>query len=63
MLPSIINPDQRAYIEGCQISESIRLTFDILEQQNNNGCIIFLDQQKAFDRVEWGYLKKCLEAF
>ena len=63
VLPSIINPDQRAYIQGRQISESIRLTLDILDQQNNNGCIIFLDQQKAFDRVEWGYLKICLESF
>ena len=29
----------------------------------NDGAIIFLDQQKAFDRVEWGRLNECLETF
>ena len=66
ILPSLINEDQRAYIEGRQMTESIRLTqdiFDFADLDNKPGAIIFLDQQKAYDRVEWGYLKLCLEAF
>ncbi len=66
ILPQIINDDQRAYIEGRHITENIRLTQDIIsysDEKNIPGAIIFLDQKKAYDRVEWGYLKLCLEKF
>lgn len=33
------------------------------ERQNINSSIIFLDYQKAFDRVEWLWADKCLERF
>ena len=33
------------------------------EQNNINSSIIFLDYQKAFDRVEWGWALKCLNKF
>ena len=36
---------------------------DQSEEEGTEGAIIFLDQQKAFDRVEWGYVKLCLEKF
>ena len=66
ILPFIINEDQKAYIEGRQITESVRLTQDIIDYTDENdrpGAIIFLDQKKAYDRVEWEYLKLCLEKF
>lgn len=66
VLPSIINEDQKAYIEGRQITESVRLTqdvIDIYDKENQPGAIIFLDQQKAYDRIEWGYLEICLKKF
>jgi exodeoxyribonuclease III len=66
VLPSIIKTDQKAFIKGRQISEHIRLTKDIIhfaDEQNTKGAIVFLDQQKAYDRVEWGYMELCLEKF
>ena len=66
VLPTIINSDQKAFLAGRQISESIRLTQDIIdyiESNDSKGAIIFLDQEKAFDRVEWGYLKLCMQKF
>ena len=65
-LPQIIKSDQKAFLKSRQISESVRLTQDLIhyvDENGTNGAIIFLDQEKAFDRVEWGYLKMCLEQF
>ena len=36
---------------------SMRMIQDIMQyvdKENEEGIIVFLDQQKAFDRVEWG---------
>ena len=27
------------------------------------GALVFLDQEKAYDRVDWGYLQKCMVHF
>ena len=66
VLPAIVKDDQKAYIEGQQIIENVRLTQDIIsmcDENDSEGAIIFLDQQKAYDRIEWGYLKMCVEKF
>jgi hypothetical protein len=34
-----------------------------VDEENEEGVIIFLDQQKAFDRVEWGWVDFVLKAF
>ena len=66
VLPSIIHPDQKAFLAGRQITESVRLIQDVIDftdYDDKEGAIIFLDQQKAFDRVEWGYLDLCLKKY
>ena len=66
LLPQIIHSDQKGYVNGRNISEANRLLQDIIdysEQNNINSSIIFLDYQKAFDRVEWGWALKCLNRF
>lgn len=66
VLPTIIHADQRAFIEGRFISESIRLSQDLFEYaclNNIEGAVIALDQEKAYDRVEWQWLQKCLSKF
>ena len=48
------------------ITELVRLTQDIIEisdMEMNKGAIIFVDQQKAYYRVEWLYLKMCTKKF
>ena len=66
MLPKIIHSDQKGFVKGRNICEANRLIQDIIEyidQENEEGVIIFLDQQKAFDRIEWGWVQACLRKF
>ena len=66
VLPNIIHPDQKGFVAGRNILEENRMLQDIIdlsERQNINYSIIFLDYQKTFDRVEWLWTYKCLEAF
>ena len=66
VIPSLVSEDQSGYIKGRYIGENIRLILDIIEYTNlkiNPGIIIFLDFEKAFDSISWGFLFKILNAF
>ncbi|KAK3083826.1 hypothetical protein FSP39_003749 [Pinctada imbricata] len=66
LLTKLKHPNQKGFIPGRNIQEANRLIQDIIEYvkiEKMNGSIIFLDQEKAFDRVEWGWLDKCLEKY
>ena len=57
VLTKLIHPDQKGFVKGRNISEANRMIQDIIQyadEENEEGIIVFLDQQKAFDRVEWG---------
>ena len=66
VLPKIINPDQTGYVKGRYIGENIRLIQDLmfhLDKENSPGIAVFVDFRKAFDTIEWNYLKKALTLF
>ena len=59
VLTKLIHPDQKGFVKGRNISEANRMIQDIIQyadEENEEGIIVFLDQQKAFDRVEWGWV-------
>ena len=63
VLTSIINPDQTGYVKGRYIGENVRLIQDIIEHTNltgKKGIALFLDFKKAFDSIEWPYLKAAI---
>ena len=65
VLPSIIHPTQTA-VFGRRIDQNIHLVRDLIDISNRDedtAAFIFLDQEKAFDRVNHKFLFKVMEAF
>ena len=66
VIPEIISPDQNGYVKGRFIGFSVRTIIDVIEKSNIDNMdtiIAFLDFEKAFDKLNWTYLDKALEAF
>jgi len=63
LLTSVIGQGQTG-IRGRYIQENIRTVQDViydLKATKRPGGILLLDQEKAFDRLSWGYLQAVLE--
>ena len=66
VIDNYIGNEQTAYIKGRYIGSNARLILDIFEyceNNNQNGILLFLDFEKAFDSVEWNFLFKTLKKF
>lgn len=66
LLPLIISSEQSGYVEGCQITDGIILTHEIihsLKHTKNPGMLLKIDLSKAFDSISWQYIQKILSAF
>lgn len=66
VLNKLINTDQSGYLKGRNISFNIRLIQDVIdyfEQNEQEGAILFLDFQKAFDTVSHQFLENVLVKF
>ena len=62
----IISPDQVAYIKGRYIGTNVRLIHDIFNlynEQNISGLLMFVDFRKEFDSIEWDFLFRVLQKF
>ncbi|CAM2095774.1 unnamed protein product [Caretta caretta] len=65
MLADVIHPDQTYTVPGCTIFDNLYLVRDLLELGCRDGlsfALLPLDQEKAFNRVDHGYLST-LQAF
>jgi hypothetical protein len=59
----LLSPTQTGFIPGRQITDCIHvvdLSIQFLNSQQEAGAIIFLDQEKAYDRVSHEWLLQCL---
>jgi hypothetical protein len=62
-LPSIVRPSQTGFVEGRYILDNTFLAqeaLDWVEESDQDLVLLLLDFEKAFDRIEWGFMFKAL---
>ncbi|XP_074314789.1 uncharacterized protein LOC141650753 [Silene latifolia] len=66
VLPDIFSPNQSAFIKDRDIVEKILICQDLTKLYNRKICsprvIMKLDLQKAYDSIEWSFLRDMLKA-
>lgn len=57
-LPTIIKNYQNGFVKNRQVFHNIRRILNIIHEKKDakDNCILSLDAEKAFNRVEWPYL-------
>ena len=66
VLPKLIHSDQTGFIKDHYIGQNIRLLNDVLDQTKLHdipGILLLLDFRKAFDTIEWSFVKRTPKAF
>ena len=66
VLPNLIRHEQKGFLKTRYIGENIRTISDIahyINERNLCGMILLIDFEKAFDSLEWGYLRQVLKAY
>ena len=59
LMPNLINEDQTCGVHGRSIQDKLMVLRDVIDYTtlyNKEAAIISIDQEKAFDRIEWCYL-------
>ena len=56
-----ISPFQFGFVPGRNIWNNIHLINNIASATPTEGALIFLDQEKAYDRVDWDLLLHCVD--
>lgn len=65
MIQLVVDKDQTCGVPGRFISENVALLRDVVESASLSGtpvAILSLDQQKAFDRVDWSFMRSTLSS-
>ena len=66
ILEYLIHPDQKGFVAGRYIGETIRTTYDIIDWSKGHkktGLLLLIDFEKAYDSLPCKYIKKCLDYF
>ena len=66
LLPSLVSVEQSGYVECRQILNNIIQAHEVVHSLTSNrkvGMIMQLDLAKAYDKLNWTYIRKVLIAF
>jgi hypothetical protein len=67
ILGDVISINQSAFVPGRLITDNALVAFECIHfietnsKEENNFCAYKLDLSKAYDRVNWGFLRKAME--
>ena len=65
VIHSVVDKDQTCGVPGRFVGENVALLRDVVEYASSSGtpiAILSLDQEKAFDRVDWSFMRSTLSA-
>ena len=66
VLADLIEYDQTGFLKGRSIAENICLINNVISYTHSKGIpglLLFVDFEKAFDTIEWSFVRKTLEHF
>lgn len=68
MLDDLINPLQGSFIPGCRAIDNVIIVQEAVHSLKHKkgsagSMVIKIDLEKAFDRLEWGFIRKMLLSF
>lgn len=66
VLPNIISEEQTGFYKKSALFSSVRKLLNVIYSPSNNSSpevVISFDAEKAFDRIEWGYLFTVIDKF
>ena len=66
VLSDLIDHDQAGFLKGRSVAGNICLINNVISYthlKNIPGLLLFIDFEKAFDTVEWSFVRKTLELF
>ena len=65
-LYNLIDADQSGFLNGRYIGQNITTVFDLMhfaESENIPAILVSVDFEKAFDKLDWSLIHKCLENY
>lgn len=68
-MDTLISPNQSAFVGGRQIQDNLIIAHEVFhslkrrDSRGKNNIAIKLDMSKAYDRLEWSFIKECLLAY
>ena len=63
VIDQLVSGDQTGFVKGRYIGENIRLVLDLIQyaaEKKKDGMLLFCDWEKAYDSLDWEYLKAVL---
>lgn len=66
LLPLVISKEQSGFVQGRAIHENVAIAQEMVNELDRKAIVnmmIKVDMEKAYDRMEWGFILKVLERF